>query len=177
MEQNTTEQKIKLEGEIATLKREYKYAFENLARIKEDTVEIISTKDRVTREIAERNVDLVKILNDISDAKLTWALEKQKDMDELALKNSEADKILTRKSELDKQEEELRLIEVKNTQILNETRTLELKIKDGEATLKARENEIDSEKKRVEKKEVKLEKDQEEFKKKVVQVLEEAHNL
>lgn len=122
-----TEIKIKIEAEILTLKRELKYITENLTWLKADTNEIIATKERVTLEISERNDELNKILNEISDEKLKWALERQAQMDELAEKNSQAENILKRKAELNEQEEKIRQIELSDIEIRNETRRLELK--------------------------------------------------
>ena len=172
-----TESKLKLEGEILALKREYKYALENLNRVKVDTAEIISTKERITKEIGERNEDLNKILNEISEHKLTWALEQQGQMDEISIKKAEADKILERKGELDIQEEKIKKIASDNVEVRNETRRLELKIKEDQTALKVKERELEEERGQLEKEKIKIQKGQSDFKKKVSEVLKEVENL
>lgn len=171
------EQKLKIESEVLAIKRELKYATDSLSRVKTDTQDIINTKERVTKEIGERNKELVEVLNDISNAKLTWALERQEQMDSLSQKHKEADEIIKTKSEIAVTLSEIKKVEEKNTDILNETRRLELKVKNDELLLKNREKELENGQKALEKREKTLENDKKEFKNKVLKVLEEAHNL
>jgi len=175
MEQN--EQNIKMESDTLNLKREYKYAVENLNRIKTDTSEAIATKERVTKEINERNEDLVKIIAEISDAKLNWALERQKQLDEIDEKNAQADNVLKRKGELNEQEESIRKIETKNTEVLNETRRLELKVKQDQAIFETTKKEVEKDRIKIDKEKIKLSKDKEDFKKKVEEVLKSVNEL
>lgn len=177
MEQNTTETKLKLEGEILILKREFKYASENLARVTTDTQDVINTKDRVTKEIDERNKELTKVLNDISSEKLTWALEKQAQMEKIEEKEKKADEILKKEAGFVEKEVTIKKIEEKNTDVLNETRRLELKVADDMLLVKNKEKEVEASKKEIENDRKELEKKQGAFKERVLKVLKEADNL
>jgi chromosome segregation ATPase len=176
MGQNT-EEKLKIEGEILNLKRELKYATENLARVKADTQDVINTKERITKEIGERNDDLTRILNEISDQKLAWALERQGQLDEIANKRSEADNILKRKGELNEQEERIRKIEQSEISARNEARQLELKVKDEKDIVNAERRRLEDDIKEFEKEKVKFAKDKENFKEKVIKVIKTVENL
>lgn len=172
-----TEQSIQIEGEILNLKRELKYATESLARVKADTQDVIATKERVTREISERNEDLTRILNEISDQKLKWALERQGQLDEIALKNSEAQNVLNRKAELNQQEEKIRQIESNEIKARNEARQLEFKNEQTKVDFENREKQIKVLQGIVDEDRKKLEKDKEEFKQRVLKVIKTVENL
>jgi len=172
-----TEQSIQIEGEILNLKRELKYATENLARVKADTQDIIATKERVTREIGERNEDLTHILNEISDQKLKWALERQGQLDELNLKNSQAQNVLNRKAELNKQEEAIRKLEASEVEARNEARRLEFKNEQTKVDFENREKQIKVLQGIVDEDRKKFEKEKEEFKNSVLKVIKTVENL
>lgn len=172
-----TEQKLIIEGEIVSLKREHKYALDTLGRVKADTAEIIGVKERVTKEIEARQLELTKVLEDISQEKLKWAIDKQGQLDEIANMKSEAQNVLNRKAELNKQEEDIRQIEAKNTDVLNETRRLELKLEGDKTALKVEKKEIQEEKTAIKTEKVELKKEIQSFKEKLVKVLEEANHI
>lgn len=127
-----TELKITLEKDVLELKRQYKYALENLERTKSDTNDVLAVKERVTKEINERNEELTKVLNDISNEKLTWALKKQSEIEEIEQKNLKAEQILKKESDLAIKEIELKKIKEETVDIRNEARRIELANK-GEA--------------------------------------------
>lgn len=171
------EEKLKLENETLTLKREYKYALENLNRSKTDTAEIITTKERVTNEVNERNKELTKILNQISDEKLQWALEKQREYDEIAQKKSDAENVLKRKAELNDQEERIRVLEASEIDARNEARRLELKNETTKLDFENREKQIKVLQKIVDDDRSKFEKDKENFKEEVIKIIKKVENL
>ncbi len=171
------EEKIKIDNEIINLKREHKYAFENLNRLKSDTAEIISTKERITREIAERTEELNKVLLEISSAKLQWINERQAEIDKLAEKEAQAENVIKRKAELNTQEETIRQIEAKNTDILNETRRLELKLKEKETELDVHEKNVLKLKKSAEEESQKSKEETRKFKMSILKLFKTVENL
>lgn len=173
----TTEEKLKIENETLSLKREYKHALENLTRVKADTNEIIATKERINKQINETNEELNKTLLDISSAKLNWMTEKEKDLQELAKKNSEADNIIKTKEELNIQMEQIRKIELNNIEVLNETRRLELKVEADSNTVKSRERQLIEDRKIFDEEKLKIGNDKEDFKNKVAKILNEIIEL
>lgn len=171
------EQTIKIEGDILRLNRELKYATESLARVKADTQDVIATKERVTKEINERNDNLTQILNDISDAKLAWALEKQVQLKELEDKRTEVDSVIKRKAELKEQEETIRKVEAEAVKARNEQRALEFKNEQTELDFENREKQIKVLKKEVDDDRKVFEKDKDNFKDSVIKVLEKVKTL
>lgn len=172
-----TEEDIKIESDTFALKREYKYALENLNGIKKDTAEIISVKDKVTSELHTAEEELTRVKNDISQEKLDWASFRHSELQEIEQKKSEADNVIKRKGELNEQEETIRQIEQRNIDTLNETRRLELKVQDDKNLLEVKERELEKKIEEYELKESKLQKDKMDFKNKVVNVLKEVELL
>lgn len=177
MEQTHTETKLKLEADIAELKRQYKYALENLERVKGDTKDILDLKDRATAEIDARNEELTSLLNEISNEKLTWVVEKQSQIDKLEERESAAQNILNRKDELNAQEEEIRQIEARDTEIRNEARRLELKNESTALEFENREKQIKVLKGELEDKKKEFENDKKAFKDQVIKVLNQAETI
>lgn len=174
---NEIEEKLRIENETLALKREYKYALENLSRVKADTNEILATREKVTKEIAERTEDLNKVLLEISTAKLNWMNEKQVEVAELAEKNAQADNVIKRKAELNQQEEVIRQIQASDIEIRNETRRLELKLENDRIALEAREKQFQEDKENAEIKHQKDLKEIQDFKKRVQKVLQEVEKI
>jgi hypothetical protein len=172
-----TEQKLRLENEVVSLKREYKHALENVSKVKEEVNELLSLKDRTSQEIDKKKLELDKVLEDISSEKLNWALERRNQLEEVAVKISEADNVIKRKAELNKQEEEIRQIEARDTEIRNEARRLEFKNEQDRTNLQAEKRALDAREKEIEKSREVLEKDKENFKKRVLLVIKEVEKL
>jgi len=173
----STEENLKLESETANLKREYKHALENLTRVKSDTNDIILIKERVTKEIVERNEDLTKIFNEISSEKLNWATKRHQELLDIENQKSEVQNVLNWKADLNKKEEELRKIEAETIEARNEERRLELKNKNTALEFDNREKQIKVLHEELCEKIEKFETDKVEFRKKVVKVLEEVNQL
>lgn len=170
MEENT-ELKIKLEIEISNLKKEYKRVNESLLKIKYDFSSILSTKERLIQEIDDGNNKLNIVLNDISNAKLAWISEKENQLLELDRKNKEVDKILSRKSELDLQEENTKILNEDTKKIINENRQLELKIKKDVVNLDVKIRDIEEKEKILENENLKLEKRKKDFGNKLLELV------
>lgn len=175
--ESDNEKKLRLETEILALKRDYKYSLDNLARVKSDTSDVLSLKDKATKEISERHADLQKVLDEIAGAKLSWLQEHSKEMDELAQKNSEADNIIKRKSELNRQEEDIRKLEASSIEARNEARTIEFRISQEKTAIEVRENQIKNRENEIKRREDKLSKDILDFKEQVVKSLEKVHSI
>jgi chromosome segregation ATPase len=166
MEQDTTD-KLRLENEIIALKREYKKALENLERVKEDTSDILKAKDRTVKDLDEKSEELLKVLNDISSEKLSWVSEKNTKMDELKQKESDAQKILDRASELDLKESKLNIIKEETTKIRNGARQLVFKNERDNVALNVRERGINDKETALIEKEKQFNQDKQDFKEKV----------
>ena len=171
------ENKIKLESEINSLKREYKYALENFNRVKSDTNDVLLVKERISKEISERNDDLTKILNEISNEKLLWSTKKHEELKEIENLKSEAQNVINWKTDLNKKEEELRQIEATTIEARNEQRTLELKNKNTALEFENAQKVIKIQKKDLEDSMKKFENDKKQFKESVVNVIEEVNKL
>lgn len=177
MNNDQTEEKLKIENEITALKREYKYALDNLTRVKSDTNDIIAVKDRVTGEIADRQTDLTKIINEISSEKLTWATKRHEELTDLENKQAEVQNILKRKAELSEQEETIRQLEANDIEIRNEMRRLELKLEADKTAIAAQKREVEEAIKKSNDLIEVVQSEQEEFKKRVQKILKEVDKL
>ncbi len=172
-----TVEDIKLENDTFALRRDYKHALENLSLVKKDTAEIISLKDKITVEYEVKQEELRKVQNDISQEKLDWASHRHEELQKIENMKSDANNVLKRKSELNEQEQNLIKIEQRTTDVRNETRQLELKLQKDKIALEVRERALLSAHKKVKDGEVKLQKDKQDFKNKVVEVLKEIEKI
>lgn len=143
------EEKIKIESDTFALRRDYKYALENVTRIKAETAEIINVKEKVTKEVSEKQQALTDLLNQLAQEKNDWAQFRHSQLLEIQDKESAAQNILNRKSELNAQEESIRKFTETNTQALNTNLQLELKLKGDQTALEVKQREIDEEWKKV----------------------------
>lgn len=172
MEQGQVETKINLEGEIETLRREVKIWTEKLGLIKKEfhvITELIAGKQTMLESVRK---DLEKVTAEISTARLSWANEKTSEMDNIKLKNSEADNIIKLKGELNKQQEDIRQETQKNTDVLNENRRLEQKLESDKLVLENKEKTILNELKELETAKNELAKDKENFKQRMTGLLD-----
>lgn len=172
-----TEENLKIENDTFALKREYKYALENLTNVKKDTVAAITMKDSINTELLNKKSELQDILNKISDEKVRWAQHRNTELMELENKQSEVENVLKRKSELNEQEEETRQLLFKNEKVINENRQLEFKMSQDKTALEVEDNKLKNRELEMTRREEKLEKNKANFKEKVVGVLKEAENL
>lgn len=177
MAQNITEENLKLENDTLHAKREYKHALENLERVKSDTNDIISIRDKATRELNERNAEKLRVENDIASMKIAWLQEQSRALDDLSIKNSEADNVLKRKAELNKQEETIRQITAKDIEARDEARRLEFKNEQDKTALDVRESHIEGRKKELDTRESKMASDMKNFKERIIKVIQEVENI
>lgn len=171
------EEKLKIEGETASLKRELKLIFGQLDSKKQEyhSTSALVEKNKILLE--KQNSDLKTVLNDIATSKIEWINEKTQQLNELIKKESEADNVIKRKSELNEQEEKLRQIEQSTIDARNETRQNILTVEGKEATIKAKEREILEREKSIEIEKEKIIKDRLDFKNKVVEVLKKIEKI
>lgn len=172
-----TEENLIIERDTFALKREYKYALENLSSVKKDTQDAITVKEKITRDVAEKNLELTTILNRIAEEKTLWAQYRYKELLELEGKQMEVNEVLKKKSELEVAQEKIDSTKQRNTEILQEKRQLELKIDQDKTAVEVREREVEEQKKKIKKQEEKLLKDKQDFKEKVIGVLQQIENL
>lgn len=172
-----TEENLTIERDTFALKREYKYALENLTTVKKDTQDAIDLKEKVSSDVASKQAELTKILNQISEEKTAWAQHRHQELMDIENKQTEVEAVLKRKSELDTQEEKIEKTKQKNSEILQEKRQLEFKMGQDKTALEVREYEIEQQKKDIKNREEKLLKNTQDFKQKVIGVLQQIENL
>lgn len=166
-----SEENLKLENDTLNLKKEYKHALENLTRVKSDTNDILAIRDKATKDLKERNEEKLRIENEIASSKIAWIQQQSRDMDDLKDKQSEAQNVINRKAELNRQEEEIRKIEARDIEIRNEARQLEFKNIQENTALDVREREIKEEWIKIEKREKDMAKSMAIFKGKASEIL------
>lgn len=172
-----TEQKINIENEITSLKRELKLVSAQLYNAKQELIDINSLKEKNNCIIEEQEVHLQDVLNEISDLKLKWVQEKSIQEEEIAKQFSDAQNILNRKAELNQQEELIRTIEAKNTESVNELRRLEIKLQNDGLILEAKKRELEEKQKTLEIQKEQNTKDKEEFKGQILKVLKQVEKI
>lgn len=172
-----TEEDIKTESDTFALKREYKHALENLTAIKKETADLINLKSKIFTEYEAKQEEFKKILNDISQEKLSWATHRHEELKKIESMRAEADSVLKRKSELDAQEMELKKIEANTVEARNEARRLELKLQKDNLDLERKENALLEAHKKVEANEDKLSRDKQDFKNRVAEVFKTIDSL
>lgn len=148
MAENTAEN-ILIENDTFALKREYKRALENLSNIKQETAETLSILEKAKREYEEKQEDLRKVVNDISQEKLDWATHRNGELVQIEEKMSEANNVIKRKKELNEQEEVIRQLEQKNTDILNEIRRIKLEVKEKRLEIENQHKDLEKEKNKL----------------------------
>lgn len=146
MEQGQVEEKLKIEGEILSLKKEHKHMLSVVDNLKKEVTVLLQAKERSEKAISDNKAYLTEVLNDISDAKLKWVTQKDKEMEEIALMKKEAQKVLDRITEVDTKLSEDKVILQKNTDILNEKRRLELKMKQDKTIFETEKRALEKEK-------------------------------
>ena len=174
---DTTEEKLKIEKEITDSKRELKIVVSQLNDTKKETNDLINLKERNKNLIDEQNAYLKTVMNDISQLKLEWAQEKNKELEDLENKNKEVEEILNRKADLDKQEKAIKDLFQKNTDIINENRRLELKLVDDNTALNIKEREIEDKKTAFEDEKKAHTEKIDEIKLKAIEIIKEIKNI
>ncbi len=146
MGEDTTkiEEKLNIEKDILDLKRQYKLVFHQTQEAKSEYNSIVDSIDKNKKVLEDQKTYLAEVLNDISNAKLSWAIEKDAEWQKINTKLSEAENVIKRKKELNEQEQVLRDIEQRTTEKLNEERALALK-NEGERTSLIAERRADTE--------------------------------
>lgn len=157
MEQDKIEEKLKIEKQILEMRREYKLISYQVDEKKQEFNTILDTIDKNKAILIEQKELLTEVLNDISSARLSWAIEKDEEKQKIADKLNEVNKILEKEKELDEKKSEVQEILNKNIKILNETRTLELKLDDDKNLIKSDMRAIKDEKKDLEAKKTEIE--------------------
>lgn len=175
MAEDTTkiEEKLKIDNDILVAKRQYKLVFQQLEDLKSEYNQVATATEKKKELLDSYKTELTEVLNDVSNARLSWAVEKDEEWQKINNKKTEVDNILKRSSELDKKEEDLKKIEQKDTDIRNETRRLELKIEQDKTILSSKEKDIATEKDNIKKEKEDFIKEKEQFKDKIIKQLKE----
>lgn len=140
------EQKLKIEGEITALKKEHKRYISLIDDLKKESIELLKTKERTEKLIDENKTYLNEVMNDISDAKLKWATQKDSEMELIEKLKMDANKVLERIAEIDEKTEKDNQILDKNTNILNENRRLMLSIEQEKTAFDAEKRVFENDK-------------------------------
>ena len=139
-----TEEQIKTEQDTFALQRDYKYALRNLEKIKTETFEIISLKDKTNAELTEKRADLKQVMDDIAQEKVDWAQHRRKELEKLEEKEKEIQTLLKKQSEVEKREQNTADLLRKNDDILQETKRLELKVNNEKVALEAKKRDFET---------------------------------
>lgn len=150
-------EKIMLENDTFALKRDYKRALELLDDTKKETAQVLAILEKANTDYEQKQEDLRKVVNDISQEKLDWAQHRNSELIELENQKSEAQNVLKRKAELNEQEQVIRDLELKNIEILNETRRMELALSDDRKLLEVDQRELEENNKKLKEERLKLE--------------------
>lgn len=168
---------IKMENDTFALQRDYKRALENLSKTKLEAAEVIAVKEMVQKQIEEKQAELTQVLNDIAQEKNDWAQFRHSELKEIEGKKSEVQSVLNWKADLNKKEEEIRKIEAEDIEIRNEARRIEFKNEQDKTALEVKEREIEGKRAEIGLREEKVKKDIEDFKNKVLEVLERVKEI
>lgn len=164
------EEKLKIEKEILDLKRQLKLVSHQVDEVKTEYNSITSAVERNKVLLEEQKEYLSEVLNDISNAKLSWAIEKDAELQKIKEKEAEFANVHKVKEEINKKNAEaLELVE-KETEILNESRRLELVLKQEKTLIENKKKEVDLVLVQIDAKEKELENKKQSFK-------EELNNL
>lgn len=158
------EEKLKLERDTIQARSQYKAVYNQLQDIKKEYNTVLSAVESKTKLLEEQKSYLTEVLKDISEARLSWTIEKDTEWQKVNAKMSEAENVLKRKQELNEQEQKLRDIEQSTTDKLNEQRRLELKNKQEVTLLDVEKRQLIEDKKKVIAYGKKVEKDKDQFK-------------
>lgn len=169
----TTETKLKLESEVNALKREYKTLHSQVATLKNEYTTLVEMNEKQTLFKDEQDLYLKEVLNDIANAKVEWMHEKEAELVDIAKKKEEISDIISKKSDIDKQEKKITTLLDKNTSILNEKKTLELELKSKLVEIESQNKALDTKKADILKIERSVEDKIQEFKDKVKKIISE----
>lgn len=177
MEQDNLEEKLKIETEMTSLRKELKNLSAQVVGAKNEYNGIVTLTETNKKSLEENKEYLQVVLNDIAAAKVAWLQEKNTEILALEEKESAAQNILNRKAELNTQEESIRQETTKNTQTLADTRALEFKLEQDKTAIEVKENALKEKEKEVEEKNKKNESTRQLFKESVLKLLESAQNF
>lgn len=166
-----------MENDTFAVQRDYKRALDNLSKTKLETAEVIAIKEKVQKQIEEKQAELTQVLNDIAQEKNDWAQFRHSELKEIEDKKSEVQNVLNWKADLNRKEEELRKIEAIDIEIRNEARRLEFKNEQDKTAFEVNEREIEGKCVEIGVREEKVKKDIEDFKNRVIEVLEQVKEI
>lgn len=143
------EEKLKLERDIIEARHQYKIIFNQLQDTKKEYHAVLAAVESKAKFLEEQKSYLAEVLKDISNARLSWAIEKDAEWQKINDKMAEAENVIKRKQELNIQEQLLRDIEQKTVEERNEQRQLELKNQQELKLLEAERKQIIEDRKKL----------------------------
>ena len=143
------EESIKLEVGIAEMKKEYRRLEDKVASKKVEIASMITMRESIEKEVEMLRDELTEITNQIAKKQLDWAKERDEKLREIEDKRLEAEAVLKEKAQLETLKNEIIVKKEENASILNDNKRVLLDID-------AKNLEIASEKKELERKEVEI---------------------
>lgn len=171
------EEKLKLENEIAKLKKELKVLTAQVEGGKKECASIFEIKENNEKTIEEQRGLITILSNQISQERLDWETKKSKEEDILKEKLLEVEKILESKKELDIQERKIQSIHDNNVNTLNETRRLELIINEKENSISLQNKKLAADLEHLNARELDINNKKEFFKAKINEILEQIKEI
>lgn len=166
---------ILIEHETNELYRVYKDVKAKVESVKTSYVDLCKKNDEAEALFAQHKLKLTEILSEISGQKLAWATEKAREMKKIEDKISELDNALQVKKELNEKQREIDGKIEKNTDILNETRRLELFLKEERTEFDIEKKLVAAEKKNLSVYETSIKDKEEAFKEKLTKLIADYH--
>jgi len=167
------ETKTQIQSDISQLKREYKSLSVSISTLKVEHDSLVSINDRQRIIKSQLDEDIKSIINQIADAKLQWAHEREAQEVEISEKIKEIADIIARKSELDIQEQKNLQILEDDKKVLNENRVLMLELEDKAVEIESKKRELEVIESSIEAKRKLLEDEVTDFKNKINRVVKE----
>lgn len=162
---------ILIEHETNELYRVYKDVAFKTENAKTAYIDL-TKKNIVIEELYKKSkTELDTLLRQIADEKISWAQEKAEEWRKIDEKNFALDNALKLKSELNIQQEEIRVSTEKGIQARDEARTLELNIKNNVIALDAEKEAIKKKEESINNLMKKHENNKKDFKEKIIKLI------
>jgi len=167
------ETKTQIQSDISQFKREYKSLSVSVSTLKVEHDSLVSINDRQRTIKSQLDEDIKSIINQIADAKLQWAHEREAQEVEISEKRKEIADIIARKSELDIQEQKNLQILEDDKKILNDNRVLMLELQNKEVEIESKTKILETTKLEIQNERKLLSDEVEDFKNKINRVVKE----
>lgn len=173
MGQNSTEEKLMIEKQIADLRRDFKHISAQVDDKKKEYHYIVDSIKTNSELLEDKKKELSDVLKDISNSKLTWAIERDAELRKLEEKSAYADSVIKKESSIDEKKREVALIQQKTVEELNEIRRVKLESEAVNTATKALERDLERRELSLKEREEKIEKERKSFKEHITKLITE----